>query len=183
MAKREPPPGPRFSRLKRKTVFSGRGFDVQSETWRDGSGKTFARESVVHPGAVAILPFAAADRLVMIRQFRMPVGEWIWEIPAGTLEPGETPLRCAKRELVEEVCFAARRWKKLGTIFTTPGFCTEVMHIYRAWDLSPAQGEADADEYIRIREMPLQEVLDAARTGRLRDAKSLAALCLERVAR
>ncbi len=183
MPKRLPSRTSRFRRLKRKTVYSGRVFDVQSETWRDAKGSTVTRESVVHPGAVAILPFTSADRVLMIRQFRMPVGVWIWEVPAGTLEKRETPLQCAKRELIEEVGYAARKWKKLGTIFTTPGFCTEVMHLYRAWDLTPCRGEADDDEYIRVREMSLEEVLNAARTGRLRDSKSMATLLLHGLVR
>lgn len=172
-----------FTRLRHQTAYASQVFKVQTETWRDPAGNQMTRDTIDHPGAVAILPFLSSKRVLMIRQFRTAVGSWIWEIPAGTLEKGEKPLQCARRELIEEVGFAARKWKKLGTFWTAPGFCNEVMHVYRAWDLTPARGQADADEHIRVREMPIDEVQAAARTGRLRDAKSLAALYLHGLAR
>jgi ADP-ribose pyrophosphatase len=172
-----------FTRLRRKTAYASVVFNVHSETWRDPDGYQMTRDIIDHPGAVAILPFLSSKRVLMIRQFRAAVGSWIWEIPAGTLEKGEKPLQCARRELIEEVGFAARKWKKLGTFWTAPGFCTEVMHVYRAWDLTPQAGQADDDEHIRVKEMPIDEVHAAARSGRLRDAKSLAALYLHGLAR
>lgn len=172
-----------MKRLTRKIIHTGPVFDVWSETWRDPEGRKIVRESVAHPGAVVILPFVRADRVLMLRQFRTAVGSWVLEVPAGTLEEGETPLRCARRELIEETGFAARKWQKLGRIFSTPGFCTEVMHLYRAWDLTPRHAEADADEIISVREMSLRDVRAGARTGRIRDAKSLAVLYLDSLAR
>src|SRR5689334_7219666 len=112
-----------FKLLKHKTVLQSRVFFVRDEKWRGPGGTHFQRHTVVHPGAVAILPFDVKGRVLMIRQFRPAANDWMLEIPAGTLEKGEAPLACAKRELIEEIGFAARKWKKLGAVFTAPGFC------------------------------------------------------------
>ncbi len=167
-----------FTLLRHRRLASGRVFDVHEETWRAPDGTRFTRQNILHPGAVAVLAFSAPDRVLLVRQFRAAVRRRLLEIPAGTLEPGETPLACARRELIEEVGFAARRWRKLGAVYTAPGFCTEVIHLYRAWDLRPAQAEQDDDEQIEMVEMTLREVRAAVRSGRLRDSKSLSALFL-----
>src|SRR5206468_5168327 len=125
-----------------------RVFYVRDEKWRGPGGISFQRHTVVHPGAVAILPLDAKGRVLMIRQFRPATGDWMLEIPAGTLEKGEAPLACAKRELIEEIGFAARKWKRLGAVYTAPGFCTEKIHLFKAWDLKPAFAEKDDDEHI-----------------------------------
>jgi ADP-ribose pyrophosphatase len=125
---------------------------------------------------VAILPFDAQGRVLMLRQFRAPIEDWLLEIPAGTLEPGEPPLACAKRELIEETGFAARRWRKLGVIYNAPGYSSERIHLYKAWDLRPAHGEQDADEHIELAVMTMSEVQGAVKDGRITDAKTLCAL-------
>lgn len=165
-----------FKLLRRKKVLTARVFALEEERWRGPRGTTFDRTTIVHPGAVAILPFDARGRVLMIRQFRPAVRRWLLEIPAGTLEKGERPLYCAKRELIEETGFAAKNWKKLGSIFTAPGFCSEKIVIYKASALKPAYAEQDVDEYIAPAAMTLQEIRGAVRSGRICDAKTLAAL-------
>jgi ADP-ribose pyrophosphatase len=165
-----------FALASSKPRLTSRVFAVHAETWTAPDGRTFERDTVVHPGAVAVLPRTADGRFLMLRQFRAAARGWLLEIPAGTLEAGETPLRCAKRELIEETGHRARRWRKLGAILPAPGFCTEIIHLYLAEDLAPAHGELDDDEHLRVVSMTEREILDAVAKGRLRDAKSLCAI-------
>ena len=168
-----------FKLLKHKNILQSRVFYVREEKWRGPGGSRFQRHTVVHPGAVAILPFDASGRVLMIRQFRPAANDWMLEIPAGTLEKGEVPLDCAKRELIEEIGFAARKWKKLGAVFTAPGFCTEKIHLYKAWDLNAAFAEQDEDEHIELAAMTMAGVRRAIKQGRICDAKTMSALmCL-----
>lgn len=165
-----------FRLLRSRTIFKGRIFTLEEERWRGPGARTFGRQTIRHPGAVAIVPFARDGRILLIRQFRPAVRKSLLEIPAGTLEPGETPLACAKRELSEEIGFAARRWKRLGAIYTAPGICSERIVLFKAWDLYPASAEQDADEHIALAAMTHIQVRRAARTGRICDAKTLSAL-------
>jgi ADP-ribose pyrophosphatase len=172
----------RFKLLRSRRLALGRQFAVHLETWRGPQGRTFKRQTLVHPGAVAILARDARGRFLMLRQFRAAVRGTLLEIPAGTLEPGERPPACARRELIEETGFAARRWRKLGAVYLAPGYSTELIHLYAAWDLHPAQGQPDADEHIRVVAMTQAQVNSAVHSGRVRDAKTLCALMLERQA-
>jgi ADP-ribose pyrophosphatase len=165
-----------FKLLHHKTVLQSRVFYVRDEKWRGPNNSRFQRHTVVHPGAVAILPFDAKGRVLMIRQFRPAANDWLLEIPAGTLEKGEAPLACAKRELIEEIGFAARKWKKLGAVFTAPGFCTERIHLYKAWDLKAAFAEQDEDEHIKLAAMTMADVRRAIKNGKICDAKTMSAL-------
>ena len=167
-----------FKLLKQKILLRSRVFFIRQELWRAPDGGSFLRDCVVHPGAVAILPMDPRGQILLIRQFRPATGRWLLEIPAGTLEKGEHPLACAKRELIEETGFAARKWKKLGVIFTAPGFCTEKIHLYKAWDLVPAFAEKDEDEYIKVTRMSMSAVQCAIKSGRICDAKTLSAFTL-----
>jgi ADP-ribose diphosphatase len=166
----------RFTQLGARTLQRARTFRLDDERWRGPDGHEFRRQTVVHPGAVAIVPIGPRGELLLIRQFRAAARGWLLEFPAGTLEPGEAPLACARRELREETGFAARRWRRLGSVFTAPGFCTEVIHLFAARDLRPAPLTQDADEWIEVVPMRVQDALRAVRTGRIRDAKTLSAL-------
>jgi ADP-ribose pyrophosphatase len=169
-----------FKLLQANEMLRSRVFFVRKERWQGPDGSTFERDTVVHPGAVAIVPFDAKGRVLLIRQFRPATNGWLLEIPAGTLEKGEKPLGCAKRELVEEIGFAAKSWLKLGEIFTAPGFCSEKIHLFKAWDLKPAFAEQDEDEHIEPATMTMAEVKKAIRSGKIQDAKTLSALaCLQ----
>ncbi|HYF48162.1 MAG TPA: NUDIX hydrolase [Planctomycetota bacterium] len=165
-----------FKLLSNKVVLKSRVFNVASQKWSGPEKSTFNRDVVVHPGAVAILPINRKGEIIMIRQFRPAAEDWLLEIPAGTLEKGETPLYCAKRELIEEIGFAARKWKKLGAIYTAPGFCTEKIHLFKAWDLKADFAEKDEDEHIRVVTMPVAKVRAMVKEGKINDAKSLSAL-------
>jgi len=171
-----PRPVSEFALVRQKYVLRSRVFDVRQESWHSADGTSFVRDTIVHRGAVAILPFDRKGRIVLIRQFRPAVREWLLEIPAGTLEKGERPLACAKRELIEETGFTARQWKKLAVIYTTPGFCTETIHLFEARNLRPASGEKDDDEQIEVAAMSMAHVRRAIRLGDICDAKTLSAL-------
>lgn len=165
-----------FKILKQKSVLRSRVFEVFHQQWGGPGNSRFERHTIYHPGAVAILPFDADGKVLMIRQFRPAVNDWLLEIPAGTLERGEQPLYCAKRELIEETGFAAKKWRKLGAVYTAPGFCSELIHLFKAWDLKADFAEQDEDEHIELARMSVDAVRKAVRQNKIRDAKTMSAL-------
>lgn len=161
-----------------KLVFEGRVVNLKVDTVNLPNGKQAAREVVVHPGAVAVVAVTDADELVLIKQFRYPVGQVIWEIPAGKLEKGENPLSCAQRELAEETGHGADQWKHLSTFFTTPGFSDEIMYVYLATGLHTDKQIADDDEFIELHYVPFAEAVRMIADGEIKDAKSIAGILL-----
>ena len=133
---------------------------------------------VEHPGAVAIVPVHADGDVVLLKQFRPSIGEELYEIPAGTIEKGEAPLATAKREIIEETGFKAKQWTKVSEFYSAPGFCTELMHLYIARGLSPAKADGDADEILKPVRMTVDAALKLIRTGKIRDAKTIAGLLI-----
>ena len=138
--------------------------------------KLVTRELVEHPGAVVIVPYAAKDRLILIKQFRYAAGGDLWEIPAGTLEKGEAPLTCAKRELEEETGFLAKKWTFLTRFFPAPGISDELMTLYRAENLSPGKKNLDHDEWIEHEVVSMTEAKRMIRRGLIRDGKTIAGI-------
>jgi ADP-ribose pyrophosphatase len=175
MAKR---PAGGFKLIRQREVLRSRVFRVMEQEWRTPDNPKHVRHTVWHPGAVAILPFDAAGNLLLIWQFRPAAEQWLLEIPAGTLEKGEAPLECAKREIVEEIGFAAKKWRALGEVYAAPGFCSEKLFLFEARGLTPAFLEKDDDEHIELAVMKYPAVLRAARAGKIIDAKTLSALLL-----
>ena len=159
-----------------RVVFRGRVFAVVSKKLLLPNGRRTTWDVIEHPGACAIVARFDDGDVLLLHQLRPATGETLWEIPAGTLEPGESPLATAKREIVEETGFRARRWKKLRQFYTVPGFCTEKMHLFLATDLTPATAEQDADEVIRAVRVPYAKALKMIRRGLIRDAKSIVGL-------
>lgn len=163
---------------REKEIFRGRVFRLVLRDLRFPDGRR-ARYSIVdHPGAVAIVPLLDNGDVILLRQYRPSIGQAIYEIPAGTLERGERPLQTARREIREETGYRARRWTRLGTFYTAPGFCTERLHVFLAQDLVPDPIPRDADELLRPVRVPLPRALQMIRRGRIRDAKSIAGLFL-----
>jgi len=158
-----------------KTVFSCPIFDVAKEELTLESGKTVDRYVVKHPGAVVVIPRLHQETFLLIEQYRLPVREKILEFPAGTLEPGEDPLACARRELIEETGYRAESWTPLGLLYPTPGFCDEIQHLFVAEDLTPEYRESDEDEEIEVQEVSSQELKRLVREFLIRDCKTLAA--------
>ena len=133
------------------------------------------RGIIDHPGSVVVVPMQGEEVLVL-RQYRLSLNETILELPAGTREPGEEWLACARRELREETSYQAENWLSLGHVWPAPGLTNEEMAIYLASDLSPAPLPADVDEEIEVEKLPLRDLAKMALDGRLMDAKSVVAL-------
>lgn len=163
---------------KVRSLYRGRVVHLVSETVALPNGRTTTLEIVRHPGAAAIVPVDSETHVHLIRQFRHAAGGFIYEVPAGTLNPGESPQVCAARELMEEAGVRAGRLDRLGSIFTTPGFTDEVIHLFLARDLSPAEQNLDHDEVLSVVRVPLARAIEMCLRGELRDAKSLCALLL-----
>lgn len=161
-----------------RPVHRGRLFSVEALTWRDGAGRELERDVVRHPGAVLVVPQLDDDRLVLIGNFRVAVNERLWELPAGTLEPPEPPLEAARRELVEETGYRAARVEPLGSFYTSPGFCDELMHVFVARGLEHVGQRLEAGEDIEVRIVRRDEALRMIREGRIRDGKTIAGLHL-----
>jgi ADP-ribose pyrophosphatase len=154
------------------------------ETIERADGSRGTREIARHPGAVAILAIDPDDRVLLVRQYRVAVGELLLEIPAGTLDVAddgtvEDPDLAARRELEEETGMRAASWRQIGRFYTAPGFTSELMHLYLATDLRLADGERlgpDDDEHLELQRVPAREAVAAAERGEFADAKSLVAL-------
>ncbi len=136
------------------------------------------REVVEHPGAVAVLALDGKENVILVRQYRHPVGGELLEVPAGKLEPGEEPLHCARRELAEETGLSGTSWRSLARCYASPGFCTEVLYFFAVRDLVPAPGIPDEDEELQVVRIPLPEARRMALAGEIADAKTLIALLL-----
>jgi len=147
---------------------------VDHVAWPDG--KTHLREVVEHRGAAAIVPVTQDKNVVLVRQYRYAVGTELLEIPAGTLEPGETPKECAVRELEEETGYKAREFKKIMEVFMVPGYSTEKITLYLAEGLVKSKMQTEEDEKITVETIPLDSALDKVRSGEICDAKSVCGL-------
>lgn len=167
--------------LSSRRAFSGRVIHLDLDQVRFPDGSEGTLEMVRHPGAAAVVPFlddpsAPDPRVLLIRQFRHAADQWLWEIPAGTLEPGESIEACAARELREEAGSTAERLERLTSIYTTPGFTDEVIHLFLASRLSPVPARHEADEFMEVHEVRWLEVGRMITRGEIRDAKTLTAL-------
>jgi len=161
--------------VKSRIIYQGRSITLRVEEVRLPGGRSVELDIVRHPGASAIVPFESEDVVLLIRQLRHAVGGTIWEVPAGKLD-GDPPEVCARKELEEEVGRRAGRLEKLASIFTTPGFTDEVIHLFAAFDLTPVPQRLEDDEVIEVVPMPLARALEMVWSGELRDAKSALAL-------
>lgn len=167
--------------LRRDVVHRGRVFELGVESVRLPDGREVSLDVLRHPGAAAILPLTDRGTILLIRQFRHAADGFLWEIPAGTLDPGESPLDCAHRELAEEARVRAAEMIPLGEILPVPGYSTERIHLFLARGLEAAEGRLDADELIaEVRPVEVSEVVGWLRDGALVDAKSAVAVARAR---
>lgn len=158
------------------TLHEGEIFRLVRENVTLENGVTVDLDIIHHPGASAIVPLTENNTLLMIKQYRHAMGGFIWEIPAGTLDPDETPVLCAKRELVEETGFSAETWKKLGEITPLPGYSDERIHIFLATDLTPASQDLDIDEILHVHEIRFDDAVEMVHRGEIEDGKTISGL-------
>jgi ADP-ribose pyrophosphatase len=141
-----------------------------------GHSEPVSLEIVRHPGAAAVVALDEQGRVALVHQFRHAAGGFIWEIPAGVLEPGEAPLACARRELEEETGLRAASITPLGSVLTAPGFCDERIHLFLATDLTEGAQRLEGDEVLSVSRLPLVEAMSMVARGDICDAKSIAGL-------
>ena len=162
----------------RTTLHRGRVFNLIRENVTLDNGVITDMEFVEHPGATAIIPMLNESRVLLLKQYRHSLRQYIWEIPAGTLDPQESIMNCAKRELIEETGFSANQWQKLAEITPVPGYSDERIHIFLATDLQPAEQNLDTDEIINVHDVGFSEAIEMIEKGEIQDAKSIAGLYL-----
>ncbi len=167
-----------FKAMKRETKYTGRVFEVEKVHMQLPTGEVRAYDLVNHPSAVTIVPQDYAGNILFVRQFRVGAQEELLELPAGLLKDGEDPDPAAARELREETGMAAEKLTRIGGFYSSPGYSSEYLYIYLAADLYPAPLEQDDDEFIQVEAIPAAKALEMARSGEIRDAKTLATLLL-----
>jgi len=168
-------------KLSSERVYTGRIVHLDVDTVRFPDGSTSTLEIFRHPGASAVVPFLsdpAGDdpQVLLIKQYRYAAGGYLYEIPAGRLDPGEDPADCARRELEEETGCRAEGVERLTTIVTTPGFCDEQIHLFMATGLTMGEHRREADEFLEVEQMPLSEALAKIERGEIRDSKTICGL-------
>lgn len=164
-----------FEVLKHRDIYRGRAVHLAVDRVRLPNGHELEREIIYHPGSAVMVPISGPNKIVLIRQFRYSTGGFIWEFPAGTVDRGESPFACAKRELIEETGYSARIWKKLRTFYPTPGVSTELMHLYLAEGLTPSAARPEFDEFIETRFFSMREISKMIKTGKVKDGKTILA--------
>ena len=167
---------PRGKTLSSQTVFTGKVFSVRHDEVSEPGGVVAGRDIVVHPGSVVVMPVFPDGRILLIRQYRHTARDYLWELVAGRVDAGESPVAAAHRELAEETGYSAKRLKKLLEIFPSPGFVADVMWIFAASGLTPGAARPEEDERIEARRFPLREAERMIESGKLRDAKSIAGI-------
>lgn len=159
-------------------VKQGRVFRLFSENITLPNGVTVEMEIIRHPGAAAIVPLMDDGTILLLRQYRHAVGGYVWEIPAGTLEPGEDARRCAWRELTEETGYTAQAIEKLTEITPLPAYSDERIHIYLATGMTEAEQKLDEDELLFVHRVTLKRAVAMIASGEIQDAKTIAGLLL-----
>jgi ADP-ribose pyrophosphatase len=159
--------------ISSKEILRNKLFTVVDEIATDPSGFEIHRSIVRHPGSAVMMAVDERDRVLLVKQYRLPAERDLWELPAGRIDPGETPLQAAKRELREETGYSAKTWTKLVTFWASPGYIDEKMNLFLARDLKEGKQEPMDDERIEIRWFSNNELKEAIASGKIMDAKTL----------
>lgn len=166
-----------FKVLKSEIKYHGKVFDHQVDEIQYDSGNIGIREIAVHPGGAVVIPVKDDGKIILVKQFRYPLQKTLLELPAGKLDKNEDPLKCAVRELEEETGYKAKGFIKLGAIYTAPGYCTEILHIYKAVGLIPGNhNREEGEQGMEILELSLDEIKQKILSGEINDAKTIAGI-------
>ena len=162
--------------VRRKEIYRGRVVNLNLETVTLPNGATIELEVIRHQGAAAVVPLTDDGNILLIRQYRHAAGGYIYEIPAGKIDPGENPLDCAAREVEEEIGLRASSLAPMLSFYTTPGFTDEVIYLFLATGLTPGTQSLEHDEVLEVVEMPLEQAVRHIADGTIRDAKTIIGL-------
>lgn len=167
-----------YKTIESTRVFSGHVFDVKRDTVRTPTGASMQVDVVEHSGAVAIIAIDANDNMLLVRQYRHPSSKVLLELPAGTLEAGEDPEKCARRESREEIGYEPGALTKVGAGYMAPGYSTEFIHFFIARDLKSAPLPQDEDEDIALERVPVEKARELVLSGQIEDVKTIAGIFL-----
>ena len=164
--------------MPREIIHRGRKIQVAVDTSTLPNGQVIRRDMIMHPGAVVILPVIDADHICLLRNYRFVIGETLWELPAGTLEPGEPIEKAAQRELLEETGYTSAKWRTLGFLYASPGVLDEKLHLFVAEELTAGTAQPEADEELDPKVVPWADALKMALDGTIKDAKTITGILL-----
>ncbi len=162
----------------RTRIHQGRVYELVSENITLENGVTTDMEFIHHPGAAGIVPMPDKNQVILIKQYRHSLREYIWEIPAGTRDPDESMLTCARRELIEETGYSAEKWIELAEIIPVPGYSDECIQLFIATNMKAAQQNLDQDELLKVHRVNFDEALDMIQRREIRDSKTISGLYL-----
>ena len=164
--------------LSSEKIYNGKIINVRVDTVELPEHKYQKREIVEHNGGVTVAAYTENKKILIVKQFRKPAEDVLWELPAGKLEFGEDPKSCAIRELKEETGYQAANVKHLSSFYTSPGFCTEIIHLFMATDLTKGELQLDEDEYVECFEFTFEEAISMIKSGQIKDSKSITGILL-----
>lgn len=164
--------------LSSEKIYNGKIINVRVDTVELPEHKYQKREIVEHSGGVTIAAYTENKKILLVKQFRKPAEEVLWELPAGKLEFGEDPKTCAIRELKEETGYEALNVKHLNSFYTSPGFCTEIIHLFMATEMTKGEVNLDDGEYVEFFEIDMQEAINMIKTGQIKDSKTITGILL-----
>ncbi|TCO79832.1 NUDIX hydrolase [Marinisporobacter balticus] len=162
--------------IRSEKIFQGKIINLRLDTVQLSDEKEYSREIIEHSGGAAIIPITEDNKIIMVRQFRKPVEDFLLEVPAGKLDKGEDPLVCAVRELKEETGYEAKDVKFLFSFYSSPGFSNEMLYLYVAKDLISGEVNPDEGEYIEIESYSIDELLNMIYNGEIKDGKTITAI-------
>ena len=163
-------------KLSSQQLYRGRAVNLRMDTVEKSNGKTTTREVVEHSNCVAVVVVDEQGNVLLVRQYRYPVGKFLLEIPAGGIDPNEEPIDCVRRELQEEIGYFPQKIEELGGFYSVPGYGTEYLHCYLATDLVSSRLIAEDSEGIEVVRVPISKITQIITSGEICDAKSIAAL-------
>jgi ADP-ribose pyrophosphatase len=162
--------------VKQNKIYTGKAVDFYCDEVQLQNGQTASREYLGHPGAAAVLPFLDQRNIILVKQYRYPIGKYTFELPAGKIDPGESPLDCINRELEEETGYKAKRIEKMLNFYPSTAFSNEVLHIFAAFGLIKGDSHPDEDEFVTTEIFDFKKAVGMIKTGEIMDSKTIIAL-------